>query len=90
MHDEATHTRFKTVELIVGTKAWTPPPAKFATDEIVPVRIAFTENEFKQMAKEAGGRWDPQAKLWLIPYGKIKNTALEKHIILDAKSKWKI
>ena len=86
-YDEATRTRFKTVEIIVGKKDWTPPPAKFSNDEIVLVRIAFTENEFKQMAKEAGGRWDPKAKLWQIPYGKIKNTRLEKHIVLDAKSK---
>jgi hypothetical protein len=85
--NEVTCTRFKTVEIIVGKKDWSPPPAKFANDEIVLVRIAFTENEFKQKAKVAGARWDPQLKLWQIPYGKIKNTRLEKHIVLDAKSK---
>jgi hypothetical protein len=54
------------------------------------VRIAYTENAFKQIAKEAGGRWDPEAKLWLIPYGKIKNTVLVKHIVLDAKPRDKL
>lgn len=89
-YDEATRTRFKTVEIIVGKKDWTPPPPKFAAEEIVLVRIAYTENAFKQIAKEAGGRWDPEAKLWLIPYGKIKNTVLVKHIVLDAKPRDKL
>jgi hypothetical protein len=37
-----------------------------------------------QMARAAGGRWDPDERIWLIPYGKIKGTVLEKHLILDA------
>jgi hypothetical protein len=36
------------------------------------------------MARQAGGRWDADERLWFIPYGKIKDTILEKHIILDA------
>ncbi|HET6420641.1 MAG TPA: hypothetical protein VFG19_10820 [Geobacteraceae bacterium] len=39
----------------------------------------------KRMAKAAGGKWDPEKRLWLIQYGKIKGTLLEKHIIVDAK-----
>jgi hypothetical protein len=29
----------------------------------------------------------PEVKLWYIPYGKIKGSELEKHIILDATQK---
>jgi hypothetical protein len=36
-------------------------------------------------AKAAGGRWDPKKRLWFIPYGKIKGSELEKHIVLDAE-----
>lgn len=88
-YDEATCTRIKTVEIIVDKKDWSPPPPKFAPNEIVPVQIAFSENKLQQMAKTAGGRWDPKAKYWMIAYGKIKNTTLEKHIIVDAKLKEK-
>jgi hypothetical protein len=48
------------------------------------VRIAYVENELKRMAKDAGGRWDPEKRLWFIQYGNIKGTVLEKHIIIDA------
>ena len=37
-----------------GTKP--PPSPKFADIDNVPVRIAFTETELKQLVKSAGGR----------------------------------
>ena len=83
-YDEESRTRIKTVEIVVEKKDWTPPPPRLVSDKIVPVRIAFAESAFKQMAKAAGGRWDPEARLWFIPYREIKGTALEKHIVLDA------
>lgn len=83
-YDEIRQVRLKTVELVVEVKGWTPPPAKFADNKIVAVRIAYNESAMKQLAKNAGGRWDPAVKLWRISYGKIKGTLLEKHIILDA------
>jgi hypothetical protein len=39
------------------------------------------------MAKKMGGRWDPEVRLWYIPFRKIEGTDLEKHIILDASKK---
>lgn len=83
-YDEKSRTRIKTVEIIVEKKAWSPPPSKFSDDMQVPVRIAYVESALKTLAKGAGGKWDPQKKLWFIPFGKIKGTILEKHIILDA------
>ena len=84
-YDEESHTRLKTVEIIVERKQWTPPPPLFATDDVVPVRIAFSETANKQLARAADGRWDPEVRLWFIQYGKIKGTPLEKHIVLDAR-----
>jgi hypothetical protein len=83
-YDEESNTRVKTVEIVVGKKSWVPPQPKFPDDMNVPVRIAFAESRLKNLAKEAGGRWNPEKRVWLIPFGKIKGTALEKHIILDA------
>jgi hypothetical protein len=83
-YDEERGTRVKTAEIIVETKDWRPPPPKFKPGEIVRVRIAFAETVLKKLAKAGGGRWDPEARLWSVPYGKVKGTALEKHIILDA------
>jgi hypothetical protein len=35
-------------------------------------------------AKAAGGRWNPEKKLWFVKYDKIVGTPLEKHIQVDA------
>jgi hypothetical protein len=34
--------------------------------------------------KSAGGRWNPDKKLWFVKYGKIAGTPLEKHLYVDA------
>jgi len=86
-YDDKRHLRVKTVELAVETKDWSPPPAKFSDSEIVSVHISYTEEVLKQMAKSAGGRWDPKAKVWRLAYGKVKGTKLEKHLLLDALDK---
>jgi len=87
-YDEASRIRLKTVEIIVEKKQL--PPAQGTPDnEIVPVQIAFGEKELGKMARSAGGNWDAEVKLWYIQYGNIKGTELEKHILLDAKSKQK-
>jgi len=83
-YDEVKRIRFKTVELIVESKPWDAPGRRFVDDDLVPVYIAFTDKASREIAKAAKGRWDPDQKLWLIRYGKIKGTELEKHIILDA------
>lgn len=83
-YDEASGTRVKTMELIVEKTAWRPPVRKFTDNDLVPVRINFTEEGLKELAKAAKGRWNPEVKLWFIRYGKVKGTALEKHIVLDA------
>jgi hypothetical protein len=84
-YDRASCTRAKTVELIVEKKAWTPSPWPQISDTtLVPVRIGFAETALQEKARAARGRWDPNAKVWFIQFGKIKGTVLEKHIVLDA------
>jgi hypothetical protein len=86
-YDEASRTRIKTVELIVEKKGLSSPQQKIRDDVLVPVRITYAETELKRLAKMRGGRWDSDVKLWYIPFGKIKGTELEEHIILDAEMK---
>jgi len=35
------------------------------------VRIALLEAEVRQQVKTAGGRWDPQRRLWELRYGQV-------------------
>ena len=83
-YDEKSCTRVKTFELVVEKTVWRPPVRKFAENDQVPVRIGFAEKDLIESARTAKGRWNPDVKLWFIRYGKIKGTALEKHIVLDA------
>jgi hypothetical protein len=83
-YDEAKRVRHKTIELIVESKPWTAPAPSLTDTDHVPVHIGFADTVSREMAKAAKGRWDPKQKLWLIRYGRIKGTPLEKHIILDA------
>jgi hypothetical protein len=37
-------------------------------------------------AKAAGGRWNPEKRLWFVKYDKIVGTPLEKHIPIYTRS----
>ena len=92
-YDEASRTRIKTVELIVDKKELTPSrkkQQKIEDETVVPVRIEYGEKQLGKMARCAGGKWNPEVKLWYIQYGNIKGTELEQHIILDATEKNKL
>jgi hypothetical protein len=72
--------RGSAVELIVERTAWTPPPSRYAVDTLVPLRIEVADMPLRLQAKAAGGRWNPEKKLWFVKYGNISGTPLEKHI----------
>jgi hypothetical protein len=86
-YDEKNHKQYKTVELIVSEKDWSPPPSKFPESAIVPLKIRATENTLQKQAKALGGRWDPDQKVWYIPYGCVVGTNLEKLIVEPTKEK---
>lgn len=86
-YDEESRTRIKTVELIEERKELPAKQPRFADDAQVPVRIASGETSLGKFARKLGGKWAADVKLWYIPYGKIKGTELEKHIVLDALMK---
>ena len=83
-YDSLSQQRIKTVELVVEKTAWKPPKPRYTTDSLVPLRIEVEDMPMRQQAKAAGGRWNPEKRLWFVKYGKIAGTALEKHIYVDA------
>jgi hypothetical protein len=54
-----------------------------ASNSLVSLRIEGYETELREKVKVAGGRWNPEKKLWYVRYGKISGTVLEKHIHID-------
>jgi hypothetical protein len=83
MGDPETKQRLKTVELIVERSDWTPPQPRFTKDTLVSLRIKATNVEIRNKAKSAGGRWNPEKKLWFVRYGNVAGTELEKYIDVD-------
>jgi hypothetical protein len=82
-YDAESQQRLKTIELVVDRTDWTPPPPRYPADTIVPLHIAATDLKMRAQAKAAGARWDPENKLWLVKYGRIAGTPLEKHLHVD-------
>jgi len=58
-YDAKLRQRLKTIELIVESADWTPPPPQYTADCMVPLRIEGYETELRAKAKAAGGRWNP-------------------------------
>ena len=83
-YDAELRQRLKTIELIVERSEWTPPQPQYTADTLVPLRIDVTDMPMRFQAKAAGGRWNPEKKLWFVKYDKIVGTPLEKHIQADA------
>lgn len=82
-YDAESRQRLKTIELIVERTDWSPPPPRYAADTLVPLRIEVTDMPLRLQAKTAGGRSNPEKKLWFVKYGNIAGTPLEKHIQVD-------
>lgn len=92
-YDEKNRRQFKTIEIIVSEKEWAPPArpaAQYPESAIVPIKIGVKEKSLQQQAKALGGCWNPEQQAWLIPYGCIAGTELEKLIIIEAPKEAKI
>lgn len=81
-YDEINKKQVKTVELIVSEKEWTPPPPKYAASSLVGLKVGINEKDLQQQVKSMGGQWDAKQRVWMVRYGCIAGTKLEKLIVL--------
>lgn len=82
-YDEKTHKQYKTVEIIVSESEWTPPPAKYTDGAIVPLKININDIALQEQVKAVGGRWNKEQQVWVVPFGCIAGTKLEKLIVVE-------
>lgn len=78
--DDATGRRYTTVELVVAEKAG----AATAPQE-VSVRVAYGETDLRRRIKEAGGRWQPDRKLWRLARAQAKTLGLLQRVVPDTR-----
>ena len=76
--DELRGVRLKTVEIVVEERPLTMP--RFKDNDLVPLSVAFDETDFREQLRKMRARWDPQLKLWFVPYRLIRGTELETRI----------
>lgn len=82
-YDEIRGGRLKTVEIIVEEKAG-KLPLRYRDENTVSVIVAYTEKTLRDRLKAAGGRWDPEEKLWRVRFGSIRgDSELEERILKD-------
>jgi hypothetical protein len=72
-YGEERGVRLKTVEIIVEGKPWIPAQ-RMKDDQIVSVRVGYTEKGLRDILKAVGGRWNPEKQLWFVKYGNIVGT----------------
>jgi len=82
-YDAETQKQYKTVEIIVSESEWTPPPTKYPDGTLVPLKIGIKETALQEQVRSVGGRWNKEQKVWLVPYGCIAGSKLEKLIVIE-------
>jgi hypothetical protein len=78
-YDSLRGVRLKTIEIIVEERPW-QPPFRFRDEDVAPVTVAFGETALREKLRKLRAIWDPEAKVWMVRYGKIRGTELEARI----------
>lgn len=81
-YDPGRRLRVKTVELIEEELPWELPLLTSAeANAPVFIRIDYAENELRKSVKSAGGVWQPDRKLWRLPYSTVHAMGLEQRMV---------
>ena len=75
-YDSNNRRMLKTIELVIEDEPWEPNGRKVPKHRIVGVRIAIDEAELRGRVKKAGGKWDPQKKVWRLAYREVEKLGL--------------
>jgi hypothetical protein len=85
-YDAEQKKRFKTVELLVEERDWQPPRSRFAHDQTVGLRVAFTDVAVRDRVKQAGGTWNPERRVWQLRYDRAVALGLKPRIVDEPAS----
>jgi hypothetical protein len=84
-YDPARKVRHKTVELIVETIVWAPNPRnpRREPEDMVAVRIGFSETALRERIKAAGPIWRPRQKLWEVDWKTVRDLGLHARVVVQ-------
>jgi hypothetical protein len=69
------------VELIEETVDWEPKAATMTEPTLVEIQIDWSEVELREAVEAAGGRWNPDRKVWRLAHGEVVRLGLEQRIV---------
>ena len=81
------HERLTTVELIIGNGFYLPESNTLAdspernVNRNVYLRIGYNEKALQSQVKQAGGKWQPQHKVWVIRYREARRLNLLERVV---------
>lgn len=74
-YDAKSKKRFTTIEMVVDETDWTPRPPSLTR-----VKVAYGEAVLQRQVKAAGGKWNREKKVWLLPLDQVRKLGLERRI----------
>ena len=77
-YDPIHKKRYKTVELIIETVEWSPPPA---SDTIVALRVAIHERDVQHAIRAVGGVWNRAKRVWELRYDQAVSLGLTERVV---------
>lgn len=85
-YDRVRAVRHKTVELIVESRPWTPRAraSRRRPEDMVGVRIAYSESWLRAKIKNAGAIWRPRHRLWEVDWKTVVALGLQSRVVGDA------
>jgi hypothetical protein len=81
-YDAVRGVRLKTVEIVVEEKP-SCPMFLLQDGDMVPIEVRYEETELREKLRRMRARWDPEQKLWMVPYRLVRGTELEARIPED-------
>jgi hypothetical protein len=81
--DKQRRKRFKTIELIVDEWPLASPAPRQTADQVVLVKVGFSEKALRQQVKAAGGVWNPDQQGWALRHDRAVALGLRDRILED-------
>ncbi|MFQ5628930.1 MAG: hypothetical protein ACE5I1_09235 [bacterium] len=85
-YDAERRRKTKTVEIVVDEGPWLPNSKRIPHNKVVYVRIKYGEAHLGRIAREVGGKWNREKKLWEMPYKEAIAMGFQDRIV-GAKDK---
>src|ERR1041385_1953986 len=84
-YDDELGIRYKTVEVIVDEKPWSPAGTRYKPTDMVHVHLEPHESRLRDALKLLGGRYQPTTDTWLVAYAATTALRITTRIDPDPK-----